>query len=69
VFATPGGADAQRLVVSTSDRVEIVSTVVRAGRTAGGRLQPGLYRIGVRVAGRRGFVTPADLRALGFGGL
>jgi len=69
LYPTPNSMDAQRLVVGATDRIEIFATVIRAERTSTARLSPQLYRVGIRVAGRVGYVTRADLVAAGFAGL
>ncbi len=59
----------ERLIIQPGESIEIVSAVVRAERSEGGELAPKIVQVGVRVAGRQGFLTRVDLKALGFIGL
>ena len=69
LFLTPGSRVPEQLVLQAEDSIEIVSAVIRAERRGDGKLTPKLFRLGIRVVGRLGFVTPATLKSVGFTGL
>ncbi|MFN8588664.1 MAG: hypothetical protein U0704_12795 [Candidatus Eisenbacteria bacterium] len=52
--------------ISPKERVKIVSVVSRAVAEPDGTLHPALFRVGVRVGGRRGYLPPAWLRSVGY---
>jgi hypothetical protein len=68
-YRTPDSKSPERLTIRSDESVEIVSAVIRAERSEAGELAPKIVRVGVRVSGRRGFLTRVDLRSLGFLGL
>ena len=68
-YPTPDSKSPERTIIRPEESVEIVSALIRAERSRSKRLVPVIVRLGVRVADRSGFLTPSDLRALGFHGL
>jgi hypothetical protein len=68
-YRTPDSESPERLIIPSSESVEIVSAVIRAERSERGGLAPKIVRVGVQVSGKRGFLTRADLSSLGFLGL
>jgi hypothetical protein len=57
------------IVAGDCGETRLLSVAVRAVRGDGGELTARLYRIDVSAAGRRGFVTAAELPAVGFKGI
>lgn len=68
-YPSPDSKSPRRLIIGPDESVEVMSAVVRATRSDAGKLVPSIVRLGVQVSGRRGFLTRADLRSLGFLGL
>ena len=68
LYSSARSRASERLILRFKDSIEIRSAVIRAERSTDGSLKPRLHRLGIRVSGRSGYVTPADLRSAGFSG-
>ncbi len=69
LFPSPGATKPDRLVLHPSDAVTFKSAILRLQRALDGSLVPRLFRLGIEVSGRHGYVTLGSLRSAGFAGI
>ncbi len=69
VFPSPDATKPDRLTFGPHDVVRFKSVTLRVQRAPDGSLVPRVFRLGVEVSGRKGYVTLAGLKSAGFAGI
>jgi len=69
LYPSPRATKPDRLALHPRDAVKFESAVLRLQRAPDGSLVPRLFRLGIEVSGRHGYVTLGGLRSAGFAGI